>query len=283
MFWLTITTGCYAVFPHGMLGPWAIYHQGLVKRMKKWLYWHAIEKQVMENAVCSLYTTERELRLACIPFRLHGQQFELTPYGVDVGTHETECESDEHGPLRGVPYALFLGRLHRGKHPDLLIRAWAKAEVPHPWKLVLAGPCDVRFRRELKELASRHGVEGQVLHLDFVAGSLKRQLLSEAKWFLLPSEHENFGVAVLEAVHYGCPVAVSDQVFLCDEFHEYSEVLPLKEEAWVDFLKHRLRDEAHRQSVIQGDLEAIAPKFEMNHVAEAYAERIRSIFGKRDS
>lgn len=271
----------YAVFPHGMLGPWAIYRQGKLKFLKKWIYWHLAEKHIKSHAVCSFYTTQRELELAGVPFAIDGMKLVLTPYGVD--TRRGVCTGEacpEVRELAGHPFALFLGRLHRGKNPDLLIRAWAEARVPEGWRLVIAGPGPVAFREKLARLAQKLGVARQVVHLGFVAGADKRFLFENAKWFLLPSEHENFGVAVFEAMGYGCPVVTSDQVYLCENFHEDSEVLPLDEKEWVRFFRERMTNESWRRHMIQSDCEKVLPQFDIELIAKGWAETLAQVFGR---
>jgi glycosyltransferase involved in cell wall biosynthesis len=56
--------------------------------------------------------------------------------------------------------------------------------------------------------------------LGFVNGDDKWRVLSEADIFVLPSHHENFPVAVVEALASGLPVIVSDRVMLHREIKE---------------------------------------------------------------
>ena len=55
---------------------------------------------------------------------------------------------------------------------------------------------------------------------------------------LLPSRHENFGNAVVEAMGCGCAVAVSDQVGCAEAIADSgaATILPRRTEIWRDWL-----------------------------------------------
>jgi glycosyltransferase involved in cell wall biosynthesis len=175
--------------------------------------------------------------------------------------------------------ALFLGRVHPKKNVHFLIEAWARARVPSDWQLYIAGPCDGEYQQTLDGLVQKHGLEGKVRFVGMVTGADKTYLLQRADWFLLPSQQENFGVAVLEAMGCGCAVAVSDQVYIADYFPARSDVLPVEMDAWVDFLRHRMTDESRRQTQIAAN-QHIIPQFRMETVARAWAATMREVFQK---
>jgi len=169
--------------------------------------------------------------------------------------------------------ALFLSRVHPKKNVDFLIEAWAQAGVPPEWRLIIAGPCEEGYQQKLQSLVQKHGLGDRVQFVGPVTGRDKSYLLQRADWFLLPSKQENFGVAVLEAIGAGCPVAISDQVYISDYFHAGSEVMPLEMDAWVRFLRDRMPDESRRQALIEEDRRYIMPQFAIEMVARAWAGR----------
>lgn len=262
----------YGAFPHGMLEPWTVSGQGVVKAWKKHAYWAWRERYTFQKARCVFFTTERERTLANRLFRFPTQQAVLCPYGIPSSSPPVvRPQSSTLEPLFEMQFALFLGRVHPKKNVDFLLRAWAAAQVPESWRLVIAGPGDESYLRWLGSLANRLSIDRQVAFLGFVAGHDKTFLLQRARWFLLPSKQENFGVAVLEAISHGCPVALSDQVYLSEAFREDSEVLPLVADCWVEFLRERMMNPEWRGAVLRKDREHLQARFDMERVARDWA------------
>lgn len=273
----------YACFPHGMLDPWPVHGQGVLKRWKKTIYWHAREKKIFGRAESIFFTTERERTLAGSTFNLPIHQRILVPFGVADAPPETETNAQARAKFAlpaGSQAALFLGRVHPKKNVHFLIDTWAKARMPSEWHLVIAGPAEQTYLEQLQRLRASASLPNNIHLVGPVVGSEKNYLFRRASWFLLPSKQENFGIAALEAISHGCPVAISDQVYLADALHEQSEILPLSQEAWLEFLKTRMPDESWRRHVREKDREAVMPRFAIRNVAKAWAETLTSVFGR---
>jgi glycosyltransferase involved in cell wall biosynthesis len=272
----------YVCFPHGMLEPWSVFRQGWMNAAKKVLYWKAREERIFRNGECALFTTQRELRLAQPWLAPLGVRCMVVPYGIAA----SRCaeEGPDNDSLRlpaGLKVALFLGRVHRGKNVAFLIRAWAGASPAADWVLVIAGPAEPRYLAELRELARELRVSHQTRFVGMVTGRDKAYLFRRAHWFLLPSQHENFGNAALEAIQYECPVVLSDQVYLMEFLHPASEVLPLSERVWIEFFRDRMEDEHHRQHIIEQDRLHVRPRFDIGQVAKGWADALVTIFRRR--
>jgi glycosyltransferase involved in cell wall biosynthesis len=269
----------YVCFPHGMLEPWALYGQGLAKALKKTLYWMLRERAVFKHASAVFFTTERERKLAQETFTLPPSSFVVVPYGVDGAPPRAAQPAN---PELNIPadrkVALFLGRVHPKKNVDFLIEAWARSSLDPRWLLIVAGPAEPAYQRKLERLTRRCQVQDQVRFVGPVTGLDKSYLFGRAAWFLLPSKQENFGISVLEAINSGCPVAISDQVYLSDDFHEQSEVLPVRLDAWIEFLRDRMPDEQYRHTLARMDREYLVPKFSMDAVTRNWAATIVSVF-----
>jgi glycosyltransferase involved in cell wall biosynthesis len=268
----------YVCFPHGMLEPWSIFGQGVWKDLKKRAYWTLREESVFANAAALFFTTDRERRLAGMTFPLPLNSHIVVPYGIDAAVIGHGEAGPAALPVDG-PYALFLGRVHPKKNVEFLVEAWAEAAPPVEWRLVIAGPGDPGYLAQVKGLVQRLGLSERVVFAGMVAGEKKRALFQNARWFLLPSSQENFGIAVLEAVSSGCPVAISDQVYLADYFHGESEVMPVAKADWVRFLQERMVDEGWRQRVIARDREELVPRFRFETVVRDWVETLERVFG----
>lgn len=147
------------------------------------------------------------------------------------------CNQSWHG-FGDAPYVLFLGRLHPKKRLDLLLEAFI-AGAPPSFKLVVAGPDECGSWKALTTRMLRTATDsGRVIRIDTVQGQQKVALLTGARLFALPSEHENFGIAALEALAAGTPVLLSPHVDLADDVlaAELGHTAPLTVEAWKDSL-----------------------------------------------
>lgn len=270
----------YACFPHGMLEPWAVYHQTLWKATKKLLYWHLCERNIFHRAKCVYFTTAREQALAEKTFHLGGVQRLLIPYGAGAEPERIlQPASKTLTQPSDRKIALFLGRLHPKKNIPFLLDAWKTANMPKPWHLVIAGSGDVNYAERLQHAVIRLGLAKSVDLVGFVTGQDKTYLLQRASWFLLPSLQENFGVAVVEAIGNGCPVAISDQVFVADTLHEKSEILPLKKKAWVAFMQERMVDDGWRTELAALDKSRISERLDIEKVSRDWAATLTETFG----
>jgi glycogen(starch) synthase len=99
---------------------------------------------------------------------------------------------------------VFLGRLDiEQKGLDILLDVMAA--LPNvPGRLLLLG--DGPDRRRLETLIAARGLSERIRLLGYLRGREKQDQLASARAMLLPSRHETFGIAALEAFAAGCPV-----------------------------------------------------------------------------
>src|SRR5215217_2220789 len=108
-------------------------------------------------------------------------------------------------PAAGGRGVLYVGRLHRQKGVDTLVRAvpLLPPEVP----VTLAG--DGPERAALEKLAARLGVADRVRVTGFLPHRQVPELLAGAAVAVLPSRYEELGTALVEAMAAGRPVVAS--------------------------------------------------------------------------
>lgn len=142
------------------------------------------------------------------PERIH-QRYQAaalpSDYCVDV-MRETRLRMAQ---MPAEPQFLYVGRLSPEKSLDVLLLAFAQVLSALPAaRLVLVGGGPQAD--ELKALAGELGLGDAVIF----AGSMGQETLAEqyarATCLVLPSRSEPWGLVVNEALHYGCPVIVSD-------------------------------------------------------------------------
>jgi glycosyltransferase involved in cell wall biosynthesis len=169
----------------------------------------------------------------------------IEPAEYDVDRARARVTVAKRWPQLGdAPYVLFLGRLHPKKRLDLLMEAFL-AGSPAPAKLVVAGPDqDGHWDRLAASYLNNRAANGRVIRVEMVTGKDKINLLAGACLFALPSEHENFGIAALEALAVGTVALLSPHVDLAEaavaEGIAYSA--PLEAKVWSDQFASLLAD-----------------------------------------
>jgi len=107
-------------------------------------------------------------------------------------------------------YILFVGTLQPRKNIVRLIEAFSKLTPKYPnLKLLIVGKKGWLYE-DIFKAPQKYNVESDVKFLDFVEDGKMQSLYKDALCFVLPSLYEGFGLPVLEAMKYGCPVLLSN-------------------------------------------------------------------------
>lgn len=202
-YWAANKATCKVVTsPHGTLSKWALAHGKLKKAI--WgtlLQYPALKRTDMFHATCE--KEYNEIRDA--GFR---QPVAIIPIGIDIPELKG-CVLKNPEPISGrLKKVVFLGRLHKVKAVDNLIKAWeAVVDKFLDWELVIAGP-DGGAQRQLEALVAQNGIP-RVKFVGEINGISKYLFLAESDLYVLPSHTENFAVTVAEALACGTPVIAS--------------------------------------------------------------------------
>jgi glycosyltransferase involved in cell wall biosynthesis len=201
--------------PCGQLDPWSMSQKALKKRL-----YLRVFGAPLSDAAAIHFTTPAE--------RDHARPVTGTtpslviPIGVSVKASEDLPRRDAFSlrfpRLRGRRVVLFLGRLHRKKQPDLLIRAFAEvAKATKDLDLVLAGPGEDSYVDSLRAIAEECGIASRVTLTGVLHGRAIEEAYACAAVFVLPSRQENFGIAIVEAMAAGCPIVIAESLDLAAE------------------------------------------------------------------
>lgn len=118
---------------------------------------------------------------------------------------------ERYTPLPGSrspsPLFAYLGRLKKYKRVDIVLQAFAAADIPGA-RLEIAGAGD--YRPTLERLADALGLAGRVSFLGRVSEEEKVALLRRAWALVFTSPKEGWGITNLEAAACGTPVLASD-------------------------------------------------------------------------
>ncbi|WP_242344773.1 glycosyltransferase [Anaeromyxobacter terrae] len=210
--WRRRTAGALLVSPHGMLHPMALTRSAWKKR----LFRLAIEDANLRNAPCLHALTMAEA--SDIRRAGYRNPIAIIPNGVDAQLeHSSPGRSafdDAFPATRSRRILLYMARLHPVKGLDRLIDAWAlvqrdKAAGHSEWILVVAGPDQLGFGATMARRVHDLGIGERVLFTGPLQGFVKSAALRAADAFVLPSQHEAFSVALLEAMAAKLPAVVS--------------------------------------------------------------------------
>lgn len=188
--------------------------------LKKSLYINLVERKNLGSADAIHFTTDiekREYESSGLPLR----RAVVIPNGLDADSLSPGDPQEfrrKFGIAAGKRVILSLGRLSWKKGFDTLIPAFAAAakEIPEA-TLVVAGGDDEKYRKTLDELIDAAGIRDRVTFTGSLDGAEKSAAYLAAEMFVLPSYAENFAMTVAEAMHFGLPVVVSENVGLAPE------------------------------------------------------------------
>ena len=132
---------------------------------------------------------------------------------VDISALQaTQVSRDEARGRLGLPADAWIvgnaGRLHPDKDQATLIKGFALAAPQLPATSILAIMGRGRQEQSLRKLASELGVDKQVIFLGLIPQG--KRYFKAFDVFALSSDHEPFGMVLLESMAAGVPVICSD-------------------------------------------------------------------------
>ncbi len=210
----------YGIWPHGVLAP----YQRSVSTLRKWFYDWLIGRRILENASVLFYSArgEREetrtLGLTApsviVPHGFDVQEFAILP---PRGRFRSRYLNGHTGPL-----VVFLARVNGKKGVDLLIAALARVMAQAPeTRLAIIGPADPRsFERRVRDWIRSSGIESKTVMTGPVGSEERLEALADADIYALPSQAENFGFSIFEAMASRVPVVISDTLNYAEEIRD---------------------------------------------------------------
>ena len=203
----------YVLQAHGAL-PRIIEKQRL-KKLYDWVWGYKILRDA--SKVIALTNTEVE------QYKMMGVdegKIEIVPNGIDLSGYENLPERGEFRKKYLIredeKIILYLGRIHKIKGIDLLVKAFADLikELDNV-RLVIAGPDD-GFLSTLKGQIEDLKIGDRILFTGPLYERDKLEAYVDADVYVLPSVYEIFGITVLEACACGTPVIVTDRCGIAD-------------------------------------------------------------------
>ncbi len=182
--------------PHGSLYPWMLRRNRLRKAIAGALF----DRRSLRSVDRFHATCEQEASF--IRDRGLTQPIDVIPPGVNPVPIAPPFKE-----FAGDRVALFVGIFDRKKGLLRLVRAWKSAASG--WRLLLAGPDQDGHAAEVRAEVQRLGLNGRVILVGPQYGEHLAGLYARAELFVLPTDWENFGLVVGEALSAGVPVVTT--------------------------------------------------------------------------
>jgi len=189
----------YVIALRGMLYPQAL-HNG--SYWKKWLALHLFQQKDLQNAACIQATCTQEME--------YYRELSFTNPVAIVPNAVKIPEKFPELPDRGDTFTVgYLGRLHPRKQVEQLIYAIAspKLKALH-CRLYIIGKGEPEYEKFLRMEVQRLNLDN-VVFPGFLVGEEKTAMLRRLSILAVPSDFENFGNIIPEALMQGIPVMAS--------------------------------------------------------------------------
>ncbi|HTE05274.1 MAG TPA: glycosyltransferase family 1 protein [Planctomycetota bacterium] len=203
------------------------------------------------------------------------ERIRVVPIGVDTAVLRRPAPDvlaevlGRHG-VRDRPYVLHVGAASPRKNQAGLLAAFARADLPREWVLLLGGP-RAADAATLRAQARALGLpDERVLLPGWIAEPDLPVLLAGAAIYCCPSLHEGFGIPVLEAQACGAPVLSSNRGALPETVGECGVLFDPGDEAALPAALARLAgDAALRADLSRRGPLRVARQFTWEAVARA--------------
>ena len=190
----------YIVTLRGMLYPQALAHNPLVKKLSLLLY----QNKTLRNAAA--------IQATCIEEMEHYRSLGFkNPVAVLPNPIEVDKYINQPIELKSRFRIGYLGRVHPRKRIERLIHAMAdlREKLPGDAELLIIGGGDRNYEVFLQQEVSRLNLNNQVRFTGFLSGKEKDYAIDSLSVLAVPSDYENFGNIVTEALVHGVPVIAS--------------------------------------------------------------------------
>ena len=202
------------------------------------------------------------------------EKIAIIPNGIDLSEYAVLPPKGSFKKKFNIPedkkIILYLGRIHRTKGIDLLVRAYAHLINEMKWKdviLVIAGPDD-GYLEEAKLLSTSLGVADSVLFTGFISREDKLGALVDADVFVTPSFY-GFPMTFLEACAVGTPIittSLGDRLEWIDGKVGYVTQPTLQDLA--EAIYKIISDEELREKISRNCIKTVKSNFSIEKVVE---------------
>jgi glycosyltransferase involved in cell wall biosynthesis len=197
-----------AIMPHGSLEE---YQQGF-SRYRKWIFDQLIKNRLGKRKLHFFVASKPEA--LCVGQRFPSSEVRIVGLGIPIAKYEAISGRELHSPITLLSFS----RIARKKRIDLSIRAVKiLRDKGVNVRLEICGQGEKSLLIELQTIVSELGIDAFVKFRGHVDPSTFKEVFQQSDILVLPSENENFAVAVAEALAHDIPTVVSQYVAM----HEF--------------------------------------------------------------
>ena len=207
------------LMPHGTFE----YYQQAKHTLRK-IFFTFILKSILNKRVIH-FITASESEIA--PIKAVFPQHKISPVGLGVNIPNIKYKPKKHTEQIKM---VFIGRIAEKKRIDLCLHALRLLKSDgHNISLKVIGTGPAELTQDLIDLVNKLNLSGDVMFLGHLGRTEINKELSNSDVFLLPSENENFAIAVAESIAANVPVIVSSYVSMHTFVDKYKVGITIKE------------------------------------------------------
>lgn len=270
------------ISPKGQIDKWCL-EQGssfkklwlkiFIKPFINYLYWHATSdeekgyiQQVFPNA--NIFILKHIINMLEYAYKKEKSKTIFNNYtGFDCSNKKI---------------IISMGRIHRKKGFDILIKAIEILLKENQNYLLFIGGTDFGERTELQSILTRKHLLDKVYFVGHIEGEEKVNFLHNADVFALPSHDENFGLVYAEALAVGTPVVASIGT-------PWQDVIKYYCGKWVENTPEKFADSINQ--ILDSDTEQmgengrkyIEENFSSEKITELFIKQLKLIMNERNA
>ncbi|MDR1683433.1 MAG: glycosyltransferase [Candidatus Symbiothrix sp.] len=186
----------YIITPRGMLYPQAL----AISKLKKQIFLKLFLMNDLNKAACVHATCMEEMQ----HIRNLGVESPIAVIPNPVSIHDFKG----HETFKSFQIG-YLGRVHPRKNIERLLYVWDKLNLNQTnVELVIIGDGNKQYMDFLKAEQAKLNLKN-VVFTGFLTGKAKENTLNSLSYLVVPSDFENFGMIIPEALIKGIPVIAS--------------------------------------------------------------------------
>lgn len=151
-----------------------------------------------------------------------GSESRITTIYNPIDIKQVVSTANEYVPDIDAPYIVNVGKFKQQKRHDILIKAYAKANIQETLVLVGTGELLEASKKLVKDL----GIEDKVVFTGFKKNPYP--YIKHAKLMVVSSDFEGFSIAILEALALGTPIISTDCPSGPSEILEQQQLVPVR-------------------------------------------------------